>query len=164
MVRRLDALADTLLDLVLGGGRIEREGCVLRRSVIQVEAVDIDTRSHVRPRKKQGPLRRAALEPTACCRRVSLKALCSLIRVRKRTFRGEPGMLRSRTFGARDCSIIGLDSRSRDGGTPPSGSMGRPAILPALRLLRPTTFVSAARPALNLGYKAASPFESCLAG
>ena len=43
----------------------------LQGSVEEIEAVDIDPRSHHRPRTKQGPLRGTALEPTARCRRVS---------------------------------------------------------------------------------------------
>ena len=48
------------------------EARALQGAVIQVESVDIDARSHDRPpRKKQGPLRGTALEPTARCQRVS---------------------------------------------------------------------------------------------
>ena len=56
------------------------EGRSLQRSVVQVEPIDMDPRSHVHPRKKQGPLRGAALEPTACCRRVVGDTLHPFIR------------------------------------------------------------------------------------
>ena len=66
------------------------EGGSLQRAVIQVESVDIDPRSHVRPRKKEGPLRRAAPEPTTRCRRVADKSLRPMSPARKRMLRCEP--------------------------------------------------------------------------
>ena len=47
----------------------------LEHSVVQVEAVDIDPRSHGRPRKSKGRSSGAALEPTARCQRVSARNL-----------------------------------------------------------------------------------------
>ena len=62
------------------GGIEPLEGCALERSVVQVEPVDIDPRSHFRPRKRQRPLRGAAFEPTARCRRVVEATLHSFTR------------------------------------------------------------------------------------